>query len=815
MTETALNMTNPPNDGTHTSLAQLFGKSINGTTVTAIEIPLFQRDYAQGRQSAQARHVRERFIADLCGALESDKGIHLDFVYGDVVEKEQGMQKVHTLYPLDGQQRLTTLFLLHCYLAWHLPETAGVSLPWHAFSYATRPGAREFCQFLTRCRPDMGEADLPEWLCDQTQYLPTWKHDPTIQGMLVVLGDLHKHYKDQSPPRLRAAWQRLNDPVNPAISFLLLPGAAQNLDNSLYVKMNSRGRPLTDFENFKADLEALLLKNTNIPKSAVDAFTHKIDTDWADVFWLYRNKNDLVDKKCMRYLRFLFEVLAWKRGVRVNTNNNDLQALAVLSVPLLNSAAQHAPEDFAWIEQALDVWLETEAEGRRKPKAIGLLFSELFTRKVGGAAAPLCIYNFGDFGEAPVGVDLFHACCTLYGSRSWSLAHTLLMYGVLQGVMGGLSNADLHPRLRLLRNLIEASRAEIRADDTRNNMQALLCEVEKIMAGGVLTDLKGIDTFNQVQVRNEQSKQAFLAAHPTLQDVLCRLEDHVVLRGGLTAFDLDPAQSAATFAGRAAQFPVLFSSPYSLVSAALLAEGNRGRGYRRNSGHELVYLGAPRQRQVGLWEDHWRTRSIEKGVNPSTAALQAVLDDMVIGKSPKSIVDDFLAAPDTPKDWRYYVTKYEAMRGEHLEFAGCYVLAPYPGYAICIPKSDSCDNRSNHHDAFLLALVKEAGIAPARIGNDGWPRCFPGYETEMRYLILRKSGLKVRCVENGWLWDTTGLNGEKLTSFVQIAGQFGTQATPGSSSEWITVVAQQKGVDSEDRIQSGCKVMRALIDVGM
>lgn len=34
--------------------------------------------------------------------------------------------------------------------------------------------------------------------------------------------------------------------------------AAQKLDNTLYVKMNSRGRPLTGFENFKADLEALL-----------------------------------------------------------------------------------------------------------------------------------------------------------------------------------------------------------------------------------------------------------------------------------------------------------------------------------------------------------------------------------------------------------------------------------------------------------------------------------------------------------------------------------------------------------------------------
>jgi hypothetical protein len=36
-----------------TSLAQLFSRPINGTQVQAIEIPLFQRDYAQGRKTSR------------------------------------------------------------------------------------------------------------------------------------------------------------------------------------------------------------------------------------------------------------------------------------------------------------------------------------------------------------------------------------------------------------------------------------------------------------------------------------------------------------------------------------------------------------------------------------------------------------------------------------------------------------------------------------------------------------------------------------------------------------------------------------------
>lgn len=65
----------------------------------------------------------------------------LDFVYGEVADG--------TLRPLDGQQRLTTLFLLHWYVAsrtGHLNAEDG----WTNFTYATRPGARRFCERLVQ-----------------------------------------------------------------------------------------------------------------------------------------------------------------------------------------------------------------------------------------------------------------------------------------------------------------------------------------------------------------------------------------------------------------------------------------------------------------------------------------------------------------------------------------------------------------------------------------------------------------------------------------------------------------------------------------
>ena len=77
-----------------------------------IEVPLIQRDFAQGREAQ--KDVRNDFLGALHAALALPAGdkklpMNLDFVYGSM---EIG--DTPRFLPLDGQQRLTTLFLLHC-----------------------------------------------------------------------------------------------------------------------------------------------------------------------------------------------------------------------------------------------------------------------------------------------------------------------------------------------------------------------------------------------------------------------------------------------------------------------------------------------------------------------------------------------------------------------------------------------------------------------------------------------------------------------------------------------------------------------------
>ena len=152
-----------------------------------IEIPIIQRDYAQGRKDKIS--LRKGFLGDLKKALdtylpngEKNLKLKLDFVYGST---ENGK-----LQPLDGQQRLTTLWLLHWYIALRAGKLEEAAPVLSKFTYETRISSREFCKQL--CIPDNFQTLNPSekivpYITNQTWFFSAWKQDPTIQAMLTML----------------------------------------------------------------------------------------------------------------------------------------------------------------------------------------------------------------------------------------------------------------------------------------------------------------------------------------------------------------------------------------------------------------------------------------------------------------------------------------------------------------------------------------------------------------------------------------------------------------------------------------------------
>lgn len=290
-----------------------------------VEIPIIQRDYAQGRSTAT--DIRNQFIQSLYQALTAPSGslsapLDLDFIYGSLDKSDLGT----VFSPLDGQQRLTALFLLHWYLAVHDGKMADFRMfmcrgRQSRFSYKIRASADDFFDTLANAdfvlpKPDkkLGEDGgiITQSIQNQPWFFLAWRQDPTVASALCVLDAIHERFKDAD-----GLYERLVDRDHPAITFQFLNLRDFGLSDELYIKMNARGKALSEYEAFKARLEQRidgLLKGRRYPLdgrqvSPKEYFANRVDSVWADVFWHYRDGGARsFDQQFMNYVRGLVTV---------------------------------------------------------------------------------------------------------------------------------------------------------------------------------------------------------------------------------------------------------------------------------------------------------------------------------------------------------------------------------------------------------------------------------------------------------------------------------------------------------------------------
>ncbi|MDZ4071886.1 MAG: DUF262 domain-containing protein, partial [Sediminibacterium sp.] len=254
--------------------------------LSKIEIPIIQRDYAQGREGKE--ELRENFLKFLLEAVNGTPK-ELDFVYGSVRNK--------ILQPLDGQQRLTTLFLLHWFVAVKenkLNDELKFLLT--KFTYETRTSSREFCiDLINKGIIYNPEQNISTLIIDSSWFFLSWKRDQTIKSMLTMLDDIQQTFQNETE-----VWDKLNK-----ISFHYIELQNFGLSDDLYIKMNARGKALTDFENFKAKFEQHINKEGwESNAEATETFSHQIDTLWTDLFWNYRdNTENVFDEQLLNFFR--------------------------------------------------------------------------------------------------------------------------------------------------------------------------------------------------------------------------------------------------------------------------------------------------------------------------------------------------------------------------------------------------------------------------------------------------------------------------------------------------------------------------------
>ena len=287
-----------------------------------ILIPMIQRDYAQGRTDKKATDVRNNLLNDIF----SDYDVHFDLVFGSKEKRIIDGKEMNCFIPVDGQQRLTTLFLLFLYGL--KAGKTNIELDLSKFSYDTRRAASDFCRSITSEEWTVQkEKKVSDVIKDSSWFMNYWEKDPTVEGMLNMLDAIHEKCREISD------YPNLNK-----VTFFFFDLESNGLNENLYLKMNSRGKPLTAFENLKAKMEKILPEKVefedkcfpNCDASPKDSFKAKwkyfMDRNWTEAFWDKEHPENYDESITKFIVRFLAGYWA-AYGTDEEQMANDLKSL--------------------------------------------------------------------------------------------------------------------------------------------------------------------------------------------------------------------------------------------------------------------------------------------------------------------------------------------------------------------------------------------------------------------------------------------------------------------------------------------------------
>jgi hypothetical protein len=479
-----------------------------------IVIPIIQRDYAQGRNDVKTIKIRKDFLGAIFDVLHqrvctsSDRGLELDFIYG--FSTIAGDKSIFA--PIDGQQRLTTLWLLLWYIAVKEKVSTEQKQLLANFRYETRHSTTVFCEQLIQFIPTFENKNIVEEINNQSWYFEAWNFDPSIRAMLVMLNDIEQRYKELKSDKV---WAILNHPQNP-FYFHKLDMEKVGLPDDLYIKMNSRGKPLTEFEYFKAGFLEII-KNEILKKR----FENSIDQKWAECIWTIvhqKYKNDpkidialLVDDCFIRLLNFISDILAYKQRIAFVEINHSLEDTTKL---------YQNDDNLIFLFDVLDCIVDLQKDSHS-------FWADLFYTSKGDFASGKSRIFFQNSN-----INLLEKCLFNYDKygKGFAYPEQLLFYACLIHLLKETN--DFSNAARIVRNLVANSENELR--DTTIGLS--FSEIEEFVQS---FNFELLDHFKSDQIKEEKEKFNYTNQINTVAEQIYKLEDSDILRGSISIFDLD------------------------------------------------------------------------------------------------------------------------------------------------------------------------------------------------------------------------------------------------------------------------------------
>ena len=662
-----------------TTLKNLLSEN-NPYGISGITIPRIQRAYAQGRSDAHAVKTRERFLSAIHNGLINN-GLTLDFIYGNIQNGQ--------LIPLDGQQRLTTLLLLH----WYADKKESINDKRLArFSYNTRYSARDFLIKLVNYEPSL-ETRLSDEIRNEGWFPMEWINDPTVRGMLTMLDEIQKRFAD-----IDDLWNKLDK-----INFYFRDIEEMELTDDIYIKMNSRGKPLTDFEHFKAEL-LKIIRSENNDEAASKRIGLKIDREWTDLLWVYRDEYNLVDNRFLNFFRIISLILIYKSDR--SSSEFDLKD----DFSLLDRLYKNQPNNVAFLELAFDCMVniqnKTLISNSSITNPIGDFFGSFLSsghHEHGKVVAPQQITNLDILEEVLNGKAL----------KTNTLYWIIMLYSFLLYLMkyDTIKEIDFRRRLRVVVNLLKNSRNEVvdtPNGDAGNRMPANLRQVENIILSGEISDCITIDNdkrqnFNVIQMEEERQKLQFTNEHPEHSANLFQLEDYHLLQGRTDIVGYENTHLYQRFIN------VFDTCSRDMIDCAMLATYD----YSQRLNNWCIQLGSGSQDEIGdkAWYALFHPTGKITDFNKTKKSLRSLLeaDVEIDDKYLQDRIDAYLSECRTKNqyDWRYYYIEYPCFRPRRYGKYTMYDDQPYALVALFSEKRES----SNAYQCMLQALIEDKAVA--------------------------------------------------------------------------------------------------------
>ena len=637
-------------------------------------IPPIQRDYAQGRNNEDVRRIRHRFLNNISDVLAEDYNdapLKLDFIYGYLVKDEGEENKKDSIpifKPLDGQQRLTTLFLLHWYTVVTENKITDENQALLAnFSYATRDKCRKFCEKLIHFIPNQEVDSKPIKLQIENQpwFFISWQSDPTISSMLVMLDAIETVFNTNN---LKNVWEKLIGD-SPRIVFYLLEMEGLGLPEDLYIKMNSRGKSLTNFEHFKSQFSGI------IPDSMVPIFNQKIDNQWSDLFWDIHKTNESnnidiaaeVDQSFLNFYQYITDLLTTTKDIAIEDD---------YWLEVANTVYRNNEGNVKYLFDALDTFVNQQ---KNNPH----YFSDyLYISKTDFSGSKVRLF----FNSAET--NLFYKCAQVYNTEqrnAFSIGEQLMLYAMMRHFQDNIVGFSY--KIRKIRNLIIASEDQIR----KEYLQVLYMDVDNILNN---IKLESDSRFSKHQLSEEVIKSNLITNNEALEPIIYKLEDHNLLRGSVSILGLIEDNDITNYA---TMFDTVFSrdtdESYKMISRAMMTIGDYSQDYsygKRRIGND----------NASIWRELFTKSDRRKGFDNTREVLQQYLKIFLDNPSisNQSIINNY---SQESYPWNYYFAKYNSFSNfkSGYYFWGQYKLKPYECFMM-----NRKQFNGHHWNPFLLEL---------------------------------------------------------------------------------------------------------------